>query len=272
MAPVTDMTADEARTFFQSNPLNAFALVDVRQPAEYAEFHLPGARLVPLPELADRLSELPRDKPVMVYCRSGNRSSAAARLLAGQGFANIRNLLGGVSAWHGAVAEGPASHGLAVFAGDATPLDYLRHAYAMEENLCAFYTGLAGKVARPEPAETFARLSRLEEAHKAMVLRLARELNPGLDHAALSGDGGGALEGGFDVAEVRAAVSAADDAAGALEAAMAFEAQALDLYLRLAEKAAPESAAIIRRLAAEEQEHLRVLGELLDRAVAKAAE
>jgi rhodanese-related sulfurtransferase/rubrerythrin len=264
--PVTDMSADEAKAFLEGRPLDSYALVDVRQEPEYAEFHLPGARLVPLPELAERPGELPRDKPVMVYCRSGRRSAAAAALLDGQGFADIRNLLGGASGWQGAVAEGPRSQGLDVFGSDKTPLDYLRHAYTLEVNLGAFYAGLATTSARPEPAATFARLSRLEEAHKAMVLNLARSIDPGVSHESLAGGPAQALEGGFDAEEARAAVSMAGDAVGALEAGLAFEAQALDLYLRLAGRAAPESAAVVRRLAEEEKGHLKTLGALLERA------
>lgn len=61
-------------------------LVDVRTPAEHAEAHLEGTLNVPVDELLPRLSELPKDKPVIVYCRSGRRSARAAALLRRQGF------------------------------------------------------------------------------------------------------------------------------------------------------------------------------------------
>jgi sulfur-carrier protein adenylyltransferase/sulfurtransferase len=76
-------------------------LLDVREPWEWAVGNLGGrgARLVPLAELEDRLAELPRDRPIVVYCKSGQRSATAARLLADRGFASVANLEGGIVAW-----------------------------------------------------------------------------------------------------------------------------------------------------------------------------
>ena len=74
-------------------------LLDVREPWEYAEGHVPGARLVPLGELEDRVSELPRDRPVYSICHSGQRSLAAAAFLLSQGFLEVSNVDGGTSAW-----------------------------------------------------------------------------------------------------------------------------------------------------------------------------
>jgi len=76
-----------------------FVFIDVRTPEEYAEGHIAGARLIPLQELAQRLSEVPKDKRVYVYCHSGRRSAAAARQLAEAGFTNIENIVGGITAW-----------------------------------------------------------------------------------------------------------------------------------------------------------------------------
>jgi rhodanese-related sulfurtransferase len=77
-------------------------VVDVRQPVEYAAGRIPGARLIPLDELPNRLDEVPEDQRVVVVCRSGNRSSSAQRLLADEGFDNVHNMLGGMIAWEGA--------------------------------------------------------------------------------------------------------------------------------------------------------------------------
>ncbi len=76
-------------------------LLDVRESWEWAVGNLGGrgARLVPLAELEDRLAELPRDRPIVVYCKSGQRSATAARLLAGRGFPSVANLDGGIAAW-----------------------------------------------------------------------------------------------------------------------------------------------------------------------------
>ena len=74
-------------------------LLDVREPNEYAAGHIPGITLIPMGEVAARLSELPRDKEIIVTCRTGNRSSQVADLLREQGFTNVHNMTGGIVAW-----------------------------------------------------------------------------------------------------------------------------------------------------------------------------
>ncbi len=73
-------------------------LVDVRQPEEVAEWAIPGAVNIPLGDLPHRLGELPTDHPVVVVCRSGNRSSQATAFLARAGY-RASNLTGGMQAW-----------------------------------------------------------------------------------------------------------------------------------------------------------------------------
>lgn len=74
------------------------ALVDVRTPQEYAEVHVPGAVLVPLDQLAERLPELDKDRPVHVICRSGHRSAAVCEALEPLGYDAV-NVAGGTIAW-----------------------------------------------------------------------------------------------------------------------------------------------------------------------------
>ncbi|MFG3117372.1 rhodanese-like domain-containing protein [Streptomyces sp. NPDC048197] len=73
-------------------------LVDVRNPAEYAAGALPGARSIPLATLPDRITELDPARPVVLYCRSGNRSVIAAALLEARGFGDVCDLEGGYEA------------------------------------------------------------------------------------------------------------------------------------------------------------------------------
>lgn len=74
---------------------------DVREPAEYAGGHIPKAHPIPLGQLSKRLDELQRfkDKPIVVVCRSGNRSANACGILKKNEFPNVLNLSGGMSAW-----------------------------------------------------------------------------------------------------------------------------------------------------------------------------
>lgn len=74
-------------------------LLDVREPEEWEIAHLPGAHLIPRLELPDRLTEVTGARRVVVYCKSGPRSSAVTELLLGLGFSEVRNLRGGIDAW-----------------------------------------------------------------------------------------------------------------------------------------------------------------------------
>lgn len=74
-------------------------LVDVREAREWAEARIPRALHVPLGELAGRLHELPRDRKLILQCRSGSRSASATELLLRAGFADVANLEGGILRW-----------------------------------------------------------------------------------------------------------------------------------------------------------------------------
>ncbi|MDQ6710031.1 MAG: rhodanese-like domain-containing protein [Candidatus Dormibacteraeota bacterium] len=78
---------------------NRIFLLDVREPWEYAEGHVPGARLVPLSELEDRIGEVPTDRPIRSICHSGQRSLAATAFLLTHGYHDVSNVDGGTSAW-----------------------------------------------------------------------------------------------------------------------------------------------------------------------------
>lgn len=83
-------------------------VLDVRQPDEFRSGHIKGAKLIPLDQLSGRLDELPRDREILCVCRSGARSSVAARQLAGAGF-TVMNLRGGMMSWQ--MAGYPVSKG-----------------------------------------------------------------------------------------------------------------------------------------------------------------
>jgi rhodanese-related sulfurtransferase len=74
-------------------------IIDVREPNEWAEGHMPGAALMPLGDLGNRARELDPVRPVVVVCRSGNRSATATDLLLRTGFRDVKNLTGGMIAW-----------------------------------------------------------------------------------------------------------------------------------------------------------------------------
>lgn len=74
-------------------------ILDVRTPEEWAAGHVPGATLIPLDELSNRLSELPQDEDIYIICRSGNRSASARDILLQNGFEQVTSVGGGFNNW-----------------------------------------------------------------------------------------------------------------------------------------------------------------------------
>jgi rhodanese-related sulfurtransferase len=83
-------------------------VLDVRTPAEFEAGHIPGARLLPYDQVAGRAAELPaKDRPVLLYCRTGRRTALAASALAQLGYTRVYDLQG-LSNWSGPLEAGPA--------------------------------------------------------------------------------------------------------------------------------------------------------------------
>jgi adenylyltransferase/sulfurtransferase len=91
------ITASELKQLMDSG--EDFMLVDVREPAEWEIVRIPGAVLIPKGDLPGKLAELPQNKPVIAYCKTGVRSAEALALLKNAGFADAKHVQGGVTAW-----------------------------------------------------------------------------------------------------------------------------------------------------------------------------
>ena len=79
---------------FGKHPL----ILDVRQPAEFQQVHITGAKLIPLNELYKRMKELPKGREIVCVCATGSRSKSAAKILAKEGF-TVFDMQGGMTAW-----------------------------------------------------------------------------------------------------------------------------------------------------------------------------
>ena len=66
-SPITHMDTKQVKLFIETQPEGTYTLLDVRQPGEYEKAHIPGSKLIPLPQLLNRLVELDPEKPVIVY-------------------------------------------------------------------------------------------------------------------------------------------------------------------------------------------------------------
>ncbi len=100
-APAGTWTEISIQQAAERRTAGAFML-DVREPDEWQQIHIPGATLIPLGELPQRLGELPKDQEIVVVCRSGNRSQAGAEILAKAGFSGVTSMAGGMNQWSAA--------------------------------------------------------------------------------------------------------------------------------------------------------------------------
>jgi rhodanese-related sulfurtransferase len=90
-----EINVDQAYELYQ----NGTFFLDVRTQEEWNEFHAPNSILIPLDQLPDRLSELPDDQPIVVVCRSGNRSEMGRDILLDAGFPQVTSMKGGLTEW-----------------------------------------------------------------------------------------------------------------------------------------------------------------------------
>lgn len=74
-------------------------ILDVRQPEEWADAHIPGSTLIPLGDLESRINEVPKDQEIVVVCRSGNRSAQGRDILKQAGFSQVTSMAGGLNEW-----------------------------------------------------------------------------------------------------------------------------------------------------------------------------
>jgi rhodanese-related sulfurtransferase len=77
-------------------------ILDVRQPDEWNQVHIPGATLIPLDQLEARMNEVPKDQEIVVVCRSGNRSAQGRDILKSAGYTQVTSMAGGMNQWSAA--------------------------------------------------------------------------------------------------------------------------------------------------------------------------
>lgn len=266
--PVKSFNADEAKSFMDTKPGDAFTLLDVRQPEEYETGHIPGAKLIPLTDLGNRINELPAERPTIVYCAIGGRSRVAAQILAGKGFKEIYNLSGGIKAWHSGAAFGPEDLGIDLFSGSESPEESLVVAYSLEEGLRDFYLSMVDQVQDKRARQLFEKLSAIEMKHQDRIFSEYLDISG----TSISRDEFSkkivtpAMEGGLTTEEYLAHYQLdLNVVTEVISMAMAIEAQALDLYQRASEIVANgKSKTALLAIADEERTHLQQLGKLFE--------
>lgn len=271
MAEITLLNTEEVKAIMDKRTPDAYTLLDVRQEWEYEAFHLPGAQLIPLADLMDRVDELNTTKSIIAYCRSGARSMGASKLLQGLGLEHVANMVGGVLAWQGNVAFGPMELGLIEFTGQESPAEIVIKAYAMETSLQRFYIQRADMAETLERIELFMELAGFEDKHKETLFTLYTKLNDtpaNRDNFEKTAFGSTELtEGGVDIEKfLKDHGKAFETDHGVLQLASMIEAQALDFYLRCSRQAQnPETQKVLQTLAREEKAHLKLLAKFMDK-------
>lgn len=260
-----EITAAEARAYIGHLPPHDLQLIDVRQPKEYQEAHIPGAILIPLNELPQRLGEIDPSRNTIVYCRSGHRSGAACQFLGQAGIARVLNLQGGMLQWQGSRASGEETKGLELFVSGEFP-SAAAMACSMEAGLKEFYLAAADQTVDAASRDFLLAMARLEDGH---ITRLKERHGLTATEAAAAMPTG-VIEGGMQAADILETFSASfTDLQSMFQLAMMFEAQALDLYSRLARRQDdPELRDFFLDMAGEEQRHLNRLARELDKLLA----
>lgn len=198
----------------------------------------------------------------------GGRSRVAAQMLNGKGFKTVYNMSGGIRAWESKTAIGPMDLGMDLFEGDESAVDVLKTAYSLEQGLREFYLSMEAKAENVKVKDLFAKLSDIEVKHQMSIYLAYCDISP----EQISKDDferlveKKAMEGGLSTEEYldlfQPDLSSPVDV---VSLAMSIEAQALDLYQRVAEKIEnKESLEIVLQIANEEKAHLASLGRLMD--------
>lgn len=266
---INEINAEALRIYMAAHNESDYLLIDVRQPEEYAESHIPGARLLPIMELVPRLFELPAECDLLFYCRSGGRSAAAAVLALEEKVceASIYNISGGMLAWDGHSIEGtPRWH---LFDTVATTGERLYLAMDLEKGAQRFYEFVDERFNSAPLAATFAGLAKAEVAHARTIYKFWQaETGQGVSfdslYHALRGE---ILEGGQELESVLTSVTRLEEGAclSLVEMALGIEYAAYDLYRTLADNG-PDNGIkkVFIQLAQAEKAHMEVLTKAID--------
>jgi rubrerythrin len=189
--------------------------------------------------------------------------------LTGKGFSNIYNLIGGIKAWKKEVAVGSEETGLHFFTSEESPEQVVIIGFGLEVGLREFYLSMQMKVSREATKSLFGKLADLEILHQERLVELYREIigsdltmnefNEKIAEPAM--EGGLTTEEFLQLYEIDL-----DSELDVLGMALAIEAQALDLYLRAAERSDKNrTGQVLLQIAEEERSHIARLSDYIDK-------
>lgn len=263
-----DINVDRLREYMARRQEDEYLLIDVRQPDEYSQGHIPGTVLIPLGEISERLQDLPVDKDVIVYCRSGKRSRAAALFISSRPHVagTIFNLTGGILAWNGHLL--PATPNLKVFDFNGSDQEVLHRAMDLERGADRFYTALHERYQSVPWATSLAELAGAEEAHARLIYQhwAAGETSPAPFDQVYEQLAGDIVEGGYTCASLLSILEEQplEPCRSVLEMALMVEYSAYDLSRNIAHRFQGHlMERVFNSIAEAEKEHMRLVAQAL---------
>jgi rhodanese-related sulfurtransferase len=262
---ITTLAPGKVKAILDKDEKGEFLLLDVRQPEEYEDGHIPGAILIPLGELEARQEELERGKKIITYCRSGHRSMAAAIALCGLGFKNVHHLEGGILNWRYETIGGLSEARPELVTEAADVKDILMLAIKLEKGSLDFYLGAKEKAASRQAKEKFQMLANAEDGHMQRLWESAIAM---LGEGALlplekfkQGLKVEHMEGGIEINPALAKMNRKfSDEMEVLEMALEKEYMSYDFYRRTAVLVGdPSAKTLLHELAVEEHHHADIL-------------
>jgi rubrerythrin len=263
------LTPAEFKEFMRTHKEKNYLVIDVRQASEYADGHIPGAKLMPLAQVETRLFTLPSTRDLIFYCSNGGRSQWAASL-AGEAAVckkTVYHLMGGIQAWEGKILSGYPK--VKIFDQNLSLEKLLATAMDLEKGAWRFYQYALDKFSGDPICRILEQVSIAEKAHATLIYRIWKKFQhnpPPFDriYQSLAGE---ILEGGHNFAETCRHLDAVKkhDCAGVIDLAMTIEYSAFELYRTMAERCEnSEAQSTLLSIAQAEKAHMRALTRAID--------
>lgn len=268
---VIDIFPDELEELL-SKSREDYLVVDVRQPAEYAQGHIPKAQLIPLPEIESRVHEIALQTNLVLYCRTGGRSAVAGALIEDtiSRTGTTYNLVGGITGWQGKKLKDVPR--IEPFPRDMPLSQALYRAMNLEKGAWIFYNELARSNFGTELGEMLVEIGSIEEDHARQIFPYWKThttalVTEGFETLFARLDGR-IIEGGLPIPAwiARMGADPQDRKLCLLELACEIEYYAYDLYRSLAKREEiPDAAQTYLAIAEQEKTHIHIISQALDK-------
>lgn len=262
-----NITPQQLEVFRRENREKDYALIDVRQPDEYDEAHIPGAVLMPLDELENNLSSLPENRDILFYCRSGARSQAACVITwdSDVQYKGLYNMSGGMLAWKGHALTGMPEIG--TFDERSSISDLMMRSMDLEKAAQRFYEYLLERHRHQQLKNSVEELAKAEIVHARTIYGYWKKTvdSPEPFETLYDSLKGEVLEGGEPLAQAISRIdSGKNSCMDMMEMALNIEIKAYDLYRIMADKSDNDLAQkAFLTIAQMEKKHIQSVSEII---------